>query len=76
MNYIVKFILGLVLISLIYSCKDEVDTSDIYTFKGQTISDYAKEDSSLSLFYHALTLVKVKDFFKSSLATLLSMRGN
>ena len=76
MNYIVKFILGLVLISLIYSCKDEVDTSDIYTFKGQTISDYAKEDSSLSLFYHALTLAKVKASSKSSLATLLSTRGN
>ena len=76
MNYIVKIMFGLGLLSLIFSCKDEVDTSDIYTFKGQTISDYAKEDSSLSLFYHALTLAKVKASSKSSLATLLSTRGN
>lgn len=54
------------------SCTDKMDMNDIYTFTGKTITDYVREDSSLSLFYKVLMKSRVSDKTKSSVATLLS----
>ena len=58
------------------SCKDSVDTGDIYTFTGQTITDFVEADSSLSLFSKILEKSKVSKNSKSSAKALLSARGN
>lgn len=58
------------------SCKDEVDDSDLYTFKGQTVTDYIKNDTSFSYFYHVLQVAKVSQKTSSTLDQLLSARGN
>ena len=76
MERLVKAIIGFILLGGILSCSDKVDTSDMYTFKGQTVTDYVKEDTSLSLFYHILTKSKVKPTAEGNLSTLLSTRGN
>lgn len=62
--------------ALFSSCKDEVDQSDLYTFKGQTITDYISEDTSFSYYYHVLQISKVSQKTSSTLDQLLSARGN
>ena len=63
-------------VMLFISCSDEVDRDAKYTFTGKTITDYVREDSSCLLFYKLLEKSKVSDKTKSSVATLLSARGN
>ena len=58
------------------SCKDSVDEGDIYTFTGQTISDYISADSNYSMFYTVLQKSKVSKSSRSYLHSLLSARGN
>ncbi len=58
------------------SCKDSVDTSDIYTFTGQTATDYINADSSLSLFSKVIQKAKVSQNSQSFADALLSARGN
>ena len=73
------FLINMVCISgpnVFISCTDKMDMNDIYTFTGKTITDYVREDSSLSLFYKVLMKSRVSDKTKSSVATLLSARGH
>ena len=58
------------------SCKDSVDEGDIYTFTGQTITQYIAADSNYSMFYTVLQKSKVSKTSKSYLRSLLSARGN
>ena len=51
LNWMKVLPFGLAILSLFHlSCKDTVDTSDIYTFTDKTISDYVSQDSSLTMF--------------------------
>lgn len=68
--------LALVATLSISSCQDKVDMSDMYTFSGQTITDYVNEDSTLTLFAKILTKSKVSNKSKNTLDILLSTRGN
>ena len=58
------------------SCKEEIDTSNRYTFTGETVSDYISNRAEFSEFYRMMNNVPLSDFSKSSVAQLLSARGN
>jgi uncharacterized surface protein with fasciclin (FAS1) repeats len=68
--------LAFVSLCFVTSCQDKVDTGDMYTFLGQTITDYTKTDSTLSMFSKILSRSKVSKKSKSALDVLLSTRGN
>jgi hypothetical protein len=73
------FLINMICISgsnVFISCTDKIDMTDRFTFIGKTITDYAKDDSTLFLFYKMLNKSKVSNKTKSSVATLLSARGN
>ena len=76
-NWMKALPFGLALLSLFHlSCKDQVDSSDIYTFTAQTISDYVDEDSTLSMFNIVLQKSKVSNNARSYIKALMSARGN
>lgn len=58
------------------SCSDSVDQSDMYTFVGETVTDYIAADSNFSMFYKVIQKSKVSQQSKSYLDALLSARGN
>lgn len=76
MKRLIKTAATLFLFGFALSCSDTVDSSDMFTFKGQTVTDYVEADSSLSLFSHVLSKSKIKPSANGSIATLLSARGN
>lgn len=72
------FITGILLINSFFfsSCKENIDTSDLYTFTGETIIDVIKKDSSLSHYKQLLDKIPQSSLSSSSMASLLSARGN
>lgn len=58
------------------SCKDEVDESDLYTFTGSTIKSYLEENEDYSDFIYICSKVKLSKRSESTIAQLLSTRGN
>ena len=77
LNWMKVLPFGLAILSLFHlSCKDTVDTSDIYTFTDKTISDYVSQDSSLTMFNKVLEKSKVSKNSRSYIKALLSARGN
>ena len=58
------------------SCSDSVDTGSMYTFVGQTITDYIANDSDFTMFYRVIKKSKVSSRSNSTLDALLSARGH
>ncbi len=59
------------------SCSDAVDDSDIYTFKGKTVMDYLNDSpEDYSLYTYILSKVQLSPKSQSTVADLLSARGN
>ena len=78
-------VIAAVIGTLIVSCSDRVDESDMYTFKGQTVIDILKNDPAYSKYTALLERVKFKPVTESfdnqntgasTAAQLLSTRGN
>ena len=59
-----------------YSCKDEVDESDLYTFQGSTIATYLEESENYTDYAYICSKVKLSKKSESNIAQLLSTRGN
>lgn len=59
-----------------YSCKDEVDESDLYTFTGSTIYDYLDKSDNYTSFAYICNKVKLSKRSESTVGQLLSARGN
>jgi uncharacterized surface protein with fasciclin (FAS1) repeats len=59
-----------------YSCKDDVDESDLYTFKGSTIISFLEESENYTDFAYVCSKVKLSKKSESNIAQLLSTRGN
>ncbi len=57
-------------------CQDKVDESDIYTFKGQLMSDCLDQTENLSKFSYLTKRVRLSDMSESTVHDLLSARGN
>ena len=68
-------LIGIAMISTT-SCKDDIDTSNMYTFTGHMITDYLAESDSFQLYSYCLRKVYLSDRSKSTFADLLSARGN
>lgn len=59
------------------SCTEEIDTSDRYTFTGNTIISYLRDyPEEYGEYTDLLDSVNVSDFSESKLSQLLSARGN
>lgn len=58
------------------SCKEEIDTSDLYTFTGETVTSFLKADTMCAQYYELLQIVPQSSKSKSSVASLLSARGH
>lgn len=70
-------IITLLLIIFAYpSCKDNIDESAMYTFKGETIYSYLQKSDNYTDFAYILTRVKLSKQSESAISQLLSARGN
>ena len=83
MKYILNYSLDLkwlfvmiVTVALCMGCKDEVDESDLYTFKGQTVTSFLEESDKYSDFAYICSRVKLSKRSDSNVSQLLSARGN
>lgn len=59
-----------------YSCQDKVDESDMYAFTGMQIIDYLNTNDSTTYYAYLTTRVKLSKKSASTVADLLSARGN
>ncbi len=70
----------MVMLSLVavgfYSCQDEVDQSDLYTFTGETVTSYLESKEQYSDFMYVCGKVKLSPKSDSYVKQLLSARGN
>lgn len=57
-------------------CSDDVDTSDLYVFKGSMITGCLEKSDSFKLYTYLLKRVKLSDKSQSTFGDLLSARGN
>lgn len=63
--------------AMFQSCSEEIDTSDRYTFTGNTIISYLRDyPEEYSEYTDLLDSVNASDFSESKLSQLLSARGN
>lgn len=58
------------------ACSDDVDESAMYSFKGNTIASFLKDDGRFDKFYYLLTRVSFSDKSSSNIADLMAARGN
>lgn len=63
-------------LQLLSSCSDDVDDSNLYTFTGETITSYLKSNPEYSSYLYILSKVRLSIRSSSTLADLLSTRGN
>ena len=59
-----------------YSCEDKIDESNMYTFTGESIYSYLKSSTDYTDFAYLLEKVKLSKKSESTIAQLLSARGN
>ena len=59
-----------------YSCQDKVDESDMYSFTGMQIIDYLNTNDSTTYYAYLTSRVKLSKKSASTVADLLSARGN
>jgi len=80
MNSLIKksvFAAVLALVGLaFYSCQDKVDESDYATFTGETVSSYLNKTDKYTSFAYICGKVKLSSRSESTVAQLLSARGN
>ena len=58
------------------ACSDDVDSSNLYTFKGDMITGYLQKSDSFQLYSYVLRKVKLSSKSSSTFSDLLSARGN
>ena len=70
------FLLLMALVALITACQDEIDTSNRYVFKEETISSYLKKHPQYSQYVDLLYRMPISRRSRSTVGQLLSARGN
>ena len=76
---LLKHVAGVMLLGLIMTfsaCEDKVDTSDMYVFEGQQIIDFLNSTEQTSYFAELTKRVRLSKKSESTIAELLSARGN
>ena len=58
------------------SCADDVDKSDMFTFTGMQMIDFLNQNDSTTKFAFLTTKVRLSKKSQSTIADLLSARGN
>lgn len=58
------------------SCKEQIDTSDLYTLTGETVQSYLSKDTICAQYYELLQIVPQSSKSQSSVASLLSAYGH
>jgi uncharacterized surface protein with fasciclin (FAS1) repeats len=58
------------------SCQDKVDSSDMYSFSGKQMIDFLRTNESTTYFAYLTTKVKLSSKSPSTVADVLSARGN
>lgn len=58
------------------SCQEHIDTSDLYTFTGETVSSFLSKDTIYSNYYELLSHVQQSTMTQSTVESRLSARGN
>ena len=61
---------------LLFSCSDEIDKRDMYTFTGMTAADFIRKRPELSLFARLMDISQVSDRSLSTVGSLLGVYGN
>ncbi|MDY3295304.1 MAG: fasciclin domain-containing protein, partial [Bacteroidaceae bacterium] len=61
---------------LLFSCSDEIDKRDMYTFTGMTAADFIRKRPELSLFAQLMDISQVSDRSLSTVGSLLGVYGN
>ena len=61
---------------LLFSCSDEIDKRDMYTFTGMTAADFIRSRPELSLFARLMDISQVSDRSLSTVGSLLGVYGN
>ena len=61
---------------LLFSCSDEIDKRDMYTFTGMTAADFIRKRPELSLFARLMDISQVSDRSQSTVGSLLGVYGN
>lgn len=76
MYYLKQILLAAFVLFVAVACRDEVDESDMYTFKGETAYSFLQKTSGYQKYAYLLTKVKLSKKSPTSVADLLSARGN
>ncbi len=71
-----KGILPLFFVLVAFSCKEQVDTSSRYVFAEETILSYLEKHEEYSEYVKLLKIVPISAMSESTVAQLLSARGN
>ncbi len=76
MRHIKTIAIALTALWALTGCKEDIDTSDRYTFTEETISGYLGEHEDYSEYYQLLGEVAISSRSESTVQQLLSARGN
>ncbi len=71
-----NFLYSMLFLLAIVGCKEEIDTSDRYVFKEETISSYLEKHPQYSEYLKLLYTVPVSVRSESTVGQLMSARGN
>lgn len=58
------------------SCREQIDTSALYTYTGETVQSFLLKDTTCSQYYKLLEIVPQSSKSQSSVASLMSAYGN
>ena len=75
-KFINPFLLLLLLFCVMQSCKEDIDTSDRYTYSKKSITAYLESHEQFSEYCAMLGQVKISRRSQSTVKQLLSARGN
>lgn len=70
------FILPLLTVAILWSCKENVDVSARYVFRDFTIADYLSRHEQYSEYYHLIGETNVSEISKTTVLQLLTARGH
>lgn len=77
LHFSLFLIVLLPLVGLTYtSCQDNINDSDLYSFKGETVQTYLEKTPEYSNFYYLITRTRLSKKSQSTLSTLLNTRGH
>ena len=75
-KHISRLLLLTIVSGMVLACKEDVDTSNRYTFTDETVLSYLEKHSEYSEYTNLINTVPVSNHSQSTVAQLLSARGH